>query len=74
MKISQLAEVERKMDSGEQPFVRLGTYRIAVRPEIMEVFKLQSGQTISDFIFVAMLEKNIEILREQIAAQKSDKH
>ena len=60
--IRLLAEGERKMDSGEQPHVVNEGDRVAVMPEVMEDLGLESGQTVSNAIIIAILKAQIEIL------------
>ncbi len=57
--IKMLAELERKMDSGEQPFVLWENQRWAFRPEILEECGVVAGQTISSVIYRALLEASI---------------
>ena len=61
--IRMLADLERRMDSGEQPYVIIEGHRAAVTPLVMDEFGLESGQTVSKPIFLAMLEANLANLR-----------
>jgi tyrosine-protein phosphatase YwqE len=61
--IRSLAKVERMMDAGNVPFVKLDGQRIMMTPEAMEHFELRSGQTITDVIFLAVLEFNLASIR-----------
>jgi hypothetical protein len=64
--IRGLAEMERKMDSGEQPFVIYGNGRAAMSKDTMEKFNLKQGQTISDIIFIAIQKSRIEECQKKI--------
>lgn len=70
--IRLLAECEKDMDCGKQPFVRVegATGRMAVSEEIMIFFGLTSGQTISPTIQLAILRKNVDNLNRQIMEQE----
>jgi hypothetical protein len=46
--IQRLAEMERRVDSGGQPFVRWRDIRMPVSPEVMANLGLRTGQTVSD--------------------------
>ena len=71
--IRLLAECERKMDSGEMPWVSWHGERIAQTPYVMEHLGLKLGQTICDAIFVRALELKIEECQEGIARQATEK-
>jgi hypothetical protein len=43
--IQRLAEMERRVDSGGQPFVRWRDIRMPVSPEVMANLGLRTGQT-----------------------------
>ncbi len=68
--IRMLAEVERKMDAGEQPFVLYGGHRLAVNPATMAHLALAQGQTISDAIALAVAKHNVEMIEAEIAARR----
>jgi len=57
--IRGLAELERKMDSGEQPYVKTDHGRLAVDASIMSHFGLQSGQTVSAYLVSEILRANL---------------
>jgi hypothetical protein len=65
--ICMLAEVERKMDAGEMPFVLWHGNRAAMDKETMDHFRLTQGQTITDVIWKAILEFNIASCQDKIA-------
>jgi hypothetical protein len=68
--IQQLAELERRMDVGEQPFVRWLGHRLSVFPNVMTEFGLQSGQTVSDFIAGKIMEAHLASIQAKIALRK----
>jgi hypothetical protein len=69
--VRMLAEAERKMDTGEIPFVMYGGHRAAMRQEAMDHFKLKQGQTINDQIWIAILEFNIAHCRAETDMRKN---
>lgn len=76
--LRMLAELERKMDSGEQPFVRVDEtqVRLAVADWIMERIGLESGQTISGELAAEICRMNIaDCTRklDELAAKEADK-
>lgn len=73
-KIKLLAEQERQMDNGQQPYVMLNSNRIAVQPETMEALGLKQGQTISNTIFSELLKHDLEICRKAIKARSTSGH
>ncbi len=66
--IRMLAEQERIMDSGEQPFV-LDTHRNrwSVSAEVMEELGLVSGQGVSHAIITAIVEAHLASIQARIA-------
>lgn len=64
------AEAERKMDSGVIPYVLLDGGRVMVSAEGMRHFGLEQGQTITQTIFLAILEFNIAHCEAMIEAKK----
>lgn len=68
--IIALGELDRKMDSGEQPFVIVDGQRLAIPPEIMTVLQLVSGQTASDALYCRILEVMMTRLQEKIAEEE----
>lgn len=64
-----LAEIERDMDSGAQPFVRdkMGN-RLAFPAHILSECGCISGQTASDTVIVALMNARIRELDARIAA------
>ncbi len=72
--IRMLAEMERKMDSGEHPHVLdKDRNRWPVSPEIMEELGLVSGQTVNGTIITAILEANIASIQARIAVDAAAK-
>ena len=68
--IRMLAEQERKMDSGESPYVTLRGNRMAMTQESMDHFKLTQGQTINEVIMMKILEFNISFCQARIETEK----
>lgn len=70
-----LVEVERQMDRGEVPWVRVeGTsQRSTVRPEVMESLGLEVGQQITWFLYGEILRLNLEHCQQQLAYERSQK-
>jgi len=57
--IAMLAQVERDMDSGKTPFVVENGQRYAFLQEVLDEFKIQSGQTVTAVILLALMEKTL---------------
>ena len=57
--IKMLAELELKMDTGEQPYVMLNNQRAAFSQEVMDTLGVTNKQTINDEIWKAMVEESI---------------
>lgn len=71
--IRALARLERKMDSGEQPYVVAEGGRMSVGAEEMEALGLKNGQTISNAIAIAICKetiKNLEALKAETCATR----
>lgn len=68
--IRALADMERKMDRGEQPYVMNGGGRWAVPADTMAQLGLETGQTVSDFLITKILETNIANLTAEIERRK----
>ena len=62
-----LAKAERQMDAGEVPFVVAAGERLIVRPVVMEELGLETGQTVSNTLVLAILEANLAALRADVA-------
>lgn len=62
--IRALAEIERRMDRGEQPFVLFLGGRMAVHRAIMDDLGLEPGQSVDGIICVAILEAQIRMLED----------
>ena len=73
LEIKMLAQVERDMDSGKQPFVIYAGDRLAVMQETMDEIELVTGQTISKNIFVNLMQMQLAQLRTELAIQKAQK-
>ena len=69
--IAMLAEQERRMDSGEQPFVVADDSRLAVMPEVMDEFGLVSGQTVTWIIVQRILECQLAIVSAKAVLQSA---
>ncbi len=63
--IRMLAQAERQMDAGELPFVVCMGRRLIVQPMVLEELGLESGQTVSDTIVLAIMEGNLALMRAQ---------
>ena len=68
-----LAELERKMDSGEIPYVVLQNERIAVIPSIMKHLELKSGQTISMTIYLEIMKCSLSEATRKLDEQNAEK-
>jgi hypothetical protein len=64
--IRQLAEIERGMDSGEIPYVVYAGHRTPIVRDVLDHLGLQSGQTVSHILWVAILETMILNLRQKL--------
>lgn len=72
--LKALAELDRKMDSGHQPFVRDDKgNRWAFPQEVLDVFGCISGQTASHAVMTGLLEANLAHIQMQIALEKATK-
>lgn len=71
--IRMLSELERKMDSGEQTYVRLdgGSERLAFSADLLEECGIVSGQSISSAILITLIKMNIANLCTKIALDKA---
>lgn len=70
----KLAEVERRMDSGEQPFVEIHGYgRLAVPQHILDECGIVSGQTISSPMLRFLLKRVVVDLQVKTAIYKAQK-
>jgi hypothetical protein len=69
--IRALADIERKMDSGEVAFVVFQGERLSVIPEVADELGLKQGQTISLAIFIAMTHANIRHCQREIELRKN---
>lgn len=65
-----LAAGERQMDAGEVPFVVNEGGRLMVTPQVMEELGLETGQTVSNQICIAICEANIAALNAQLETEK----
>ncbi len=63
--IRHLAAINRDMDTGKQSFVVWEGGRLAVQPEVMELFKLVSGQTVPHTVAGAILEEHLKLLSQR---------
>ncbi len=68
--VRMLADLERRMDSGEQPYVVTDGGRKAVEQTIMDELGLVSGQTISSTMEIAVTRAQIASLRAQLAVDR----
>ncbi len=65
--IRMLAQAERQMDAGEISFVVCAGGRLIVRPVVMEELGLETGQTVSNTLVLAILKANLAALRVDVA-------
>lgn len=65
--IRMLAHAERQMDAGELTFVVCDGQRMIVRPVIMEELGLETGQTVSSTLVLAILEANLAACQADVA-------
>ena len=66
--IRMMAEQERAMDSGIQPYVlEMNRNRWVVCPSVMEEFGLETGQTVSDTLSLAITEAHLASLKATVA-------
>jgi hypothetical protein len=69
--IKMLATLERAMDSGEQPYVILAGQRIAFSQEVLNESGVVSGQTISQLIFIHLMQRTLAMIETKIALNKA---
>ena len=65
------AECERKMDSGEIPFVMLDGHRVPTSKECIEELGLVAGQTINDALYIAMMRWDIANPKTRMAPSRA---
>lgn len=72
--IKALAEMERSMDNGKQPFVRdHAGRRWAMPKQVLEMSGCVSGQTVSDVVMTSLLEANVAYIQMQIVLEETGK-
>lgn len=69
--IRLLAELDRKMDSGEQPYVLIDGLRHAFSAEILAHFGIESGQTLSRSLLKPLVQAVILNLRKQMETEEA---
>lgn len=64
-----LAAAERQMDANEVPWVRVEGVngRCMVRPEVMQLLELRSGQTVSSTLLGEIIKLNLKVIEDQLA-------
>lgn len=74
--IRQLSQLERDMDSGQQPYVLVAGEqgRFAVSHDCLKEFGLETGQTVTNFIVCKILEWNIALTQSMIALSKASEN
>ena len=65
--IRMLAQAERQMDAGEIPFGVCDGQRMSVRSVIMEELEIETGQTVSSTLLLAILEANLAACQADVA-------
>lgn len=65
--LSVIAECERDMDSGKQPFVVNRGGRWAFSTDELEPLGIVSGQTVNDLLLRELLERRVANLTAKIA-------
>ena len=65
--VRMLADVERRMDVGEQPYVVNTSGRLAVSPEVMSELGLVSGQSASPTLCLAIVTASLASMEATIA-------
>jgi len=67
--LRMLVEQEREMDAGRVPYAYVEgcTQRASMRPKIMEMLGLETGQKVSSVIFMEILKLNIQECEQEIA-------
>lgn len=71
--VRTMAQIDRDMDSGVQPYVvdRAGN-RAAFPAEVLHECGCKSGQSVSDTVMLALLEVAIAHVQAQIALHKAN--
>ena len=66
--IRMLAKLERDMDEGRQPYVRLAgcTQRVSIDADTMAHFGLALGQTVTDVIWMAILQYKLSQCKRKV--------
>ena len=68
-----LADLERKMDSGEQPFVQTSHSRMAFRQELLDECGIKSGQSVSTAMVHTLMQMSLASLQVQIITDNMKK-
>lgn len=71
--IKILADLERKMDSGEQPFVQTSHGRMAFRQELLDECGIKSGQSVSTAMVHTLMQMSLASLQVQIITDNMKK-
>lgn len=69
--IKGLAELERRMDTGIQPYVIIDNMRMAVSQKIMQELDLKNGQTINRLISTHIMQLALAEVRAAMAIKKA---
>jgi hypothetical protein len=69
--IRVLAEVDRDMGSGKQPFVLDSKgFRFAFPAQVMQQVGVESGQTACESVIIALMQANLAMVRYQALLEK----
>lgn len=72
--LRMLADLDRRMDSDEQPFVFVvggEDERLSVQPAVMEELGLVFGQTVGRTLFTAILRSHLALAEARLVLQNT---
>lgn len=69
--IRMLAEIDRDMDSGKQPFVLDSKgFRFPFPADVMEQCGVESGQTACESVIIALMQANLAMVQSRVLLEK----
>lgn len=72
---AKLAQVERDMETGMQPYVRCSRdQRWAFPHELLDRLGVQSGQRVSEIMLIQLLEQNLARIEAMVTIDKAARH
>ena len=69
--MKMLAQLERDMDSGKQPYVVHQGERLAFRKGLLDECGLESGQSVSSAILLELMKRSLAHVEVELALKKA---